>query len=227
MLTVANTNTALDAANARGSGQIIYFDPITPEGLATGNGFLDLGYFPEGTRISPNIEVNREDLLAAGRESGASVRIASVIANSTIGYEIPVLTPDAQVRALHTGAGAVIATGETLAGVRAYQINPEAAVVGRFVFVKKRPNGPHTVIWHPRFELSANGTADGDANSETLNFVGSVQAYRYKPAEAFAGMVTAIGQYGVMFEAPTDAGLDALLTALDAEALPDATPAQA
>lgn len=226
MLTIANLNTALLPANARGSGQIIYFDPITPEGLATGNGFLDLGYFPEGTRISPNVEVTREDLMAAGRESGASVRIASVVSNSTIGYEIPVLTPDTQVRALHAGAGAVTAAGETLSGVRAYQINPEAAVVGRFVFVKKRPGGPHTVVWHPRFELSANGTGDGDANSEVLNFVGSVQAYSYTPAAAFADLVTAIGQYGVMFEAPTDAALDALLTALDTEAVPEA-PAQA
>lgn len=223
MLTIVNQATALLASNARGSGQILYFDPITPEGLATGNGFIDLGYLPENTRISPNAEVTREDLMAAGRESGSSVRIASVVTNATIGYEIPILTPDAFVRALHAGAGPATATGTTLEGVRAYQINPEAAVVGRFVFVKKRPGGPHTVIWHPRFELSANGTADGDAGSEVLNFLGSVQAFRYTPAEAFAGLITAINQYGVMFEVPNDATLDALLTALDGEALPTPT----
>ena len=224
MLTVANANTALLTANARGSGQIIWFDPISPAGLATADGFIDLGYFPDGTRISPNIEVSREDLLAAGRESGASVRLTSVVTSSTIGYEIPVLTPDAYVRALHAGAGAATATGTTLEGVKAYQINPEAAVLGRFIFAKKRPGGPHTVVWHPRFELSANGSTGGDASSEVLNFVGSVQAYPYTPDEEFAGMVTAITQYGAMFEVADDAQLDALLTALNGEALPIVTP---
>ena len=221
-LTIVNTATATLAANARGSGQILYFDPISPDGLATGNSFIDMGYLPDGTRISPNAEVIREDLMAAGRESGASVRIASVVSSANIGYEIPILTPDENVRALHAGAGAAIATGTTLTGVRAYQINPEAAVLGRFVFVKKRPSGPHTVIWHPRFELSANGSSEGDANSEVLNFVGSVQAYGYTPAADFEGLVKAIGQYGVMFQAPDDATLDELLTALDKEALPTA-----
>ncbi|WP_272977114.1 hypothetical protein [Deinococcus geothermalis] len=221
MLTVVNTATATLAANAAGSGQILYFDPISPSDIVPGDGFIDMGYFPADTRISPSFEVNREELRAAGRDSSATVLLANPVTSASITYEFGVLTPDASVRALHTGAGAATATGAGLTGVQAYQINPEAAVTGRWVFVKRRPNGSATVIWHPRVQLSSNGSEGGDAGSEVLNFVATVQAYSYNSGTAFAGMGTAIGQYGVSFEVPDAATLDALLTALDDEALPE------
>ncbi|SEI66963.1 hypothetical protein SAMN04488058_101295 [Deinococcus reticulitermitis] len=221
MLTLSNTATATLPANAAGSGQILYFNPISPAGLGTGGAFLDLGYFPADTRISPNAEVNREELRAAGRESAATVLLANPVTSASIGYEFGVLTPDADVRALHAGAGAVVGTGAGLTTARAYTINPESAVTGRWVFVKKRPGGSATVIWHPRVQLSANGEAGGDAGSEVLNFVATVQAHTYTPAAAFDGMATAINQYGARFEVPDAATLDALLTALDDEALPE------
>lgn len=220
MLTVANASTALRAENAQGSGQILYFDPIEPASIVTGNGFIDMGYFPADTRISPNVEVNREELRAAGRVSAATVLLANPVTSASIGYEFGVLTPDDNVRALHAGAGAAVGTGTGLTTARAYTINPEAAVTGRWVFVKQRASGGATVIWHPRAQLSSNGSEGGDAGSEVLNFIATVQAFSYTPDAAFAGLATAINQYGAQFEVPDAATLEALLTALDGEALP-------
>lgn len=220
MLTIANTATATLAANAAGSGQILYLDPLSPAGLATANAFLDMGYFPADTRLSPSFEVNREELRGAGRISGASVLLANPVTSSTISYEFGILTADSAVRALHAGAAPAAGTGTGLTDALAYQINPEASVTARMVFVKRRPGGPHTVIWHPRVEVSANGSESGDAGSEILNFRITVQAYTYTPAAALAGMAQSIGQYGATFEVPNDAALDTLLTALDTEAPP-------
>jgi hypothetical protein len=220
MLTVVNAATAALAANATGTGQILYFDPITPEGLATGAGFIDMGYLPEGTRLTPNVEITRENLKGAGRESAASITLQTVVTDSSYGYEFGILTPDSNVRALHAGSAAATLTGAGMTGVKVYKINPEASVTGRFVFVKKRPNGPHDVIFHPRLQLSSNGTAGGDLNSEIYNFVASVQAYSWTPGADLAGItVASVTQYGALFVAQNDAELDALLTALNDEAL--------
>lgn len=222
MLTVINSDTATLPANAAASGQILYFDPITPTGFATDNQFIDLGYLPEGTRLAPNIEVTRETLRGAGRTSGAAVDLATVVTSATYGYEIPLLTSDERVRALHAGSPAATLTGSGgVSGVKVYQINPEATVTGRFIFVKQRPGGPHDVIFHPRLQLSANGSTAGDQNSEVLNFVASVQAYAWAPSTGLPGITVAqVSQYGALFVAQDAAALDALLTVLDTEAVP-------
>jgi hypothetical protein len=219
MLTVVNAGTAALPTNATGSGQIPYFDPITPANIIAGTGFVDMGALPEGTRLTPNIEVTRETLRAAGRISGASIPLQEVVTDSSIGYEFGILTPDANVKALHAGSPAATLTGNGLTGVKVYQINTEASVVGRFVLVKQRPGGPHDVIFHPRVQLSSNGTTSGDLNTEIYGFVMSVQAYNWVPNADLTGIGT-VTQYGALFVAQNDAELDALLTALNDEALP-------
>lgn len=218
-LTVVNTATATLAANAAGSGQIAYFDPISPEGLATGNSFIDMGYFPEGFRLSPNIEVTREDLKGAGRDSGSAVTLMSTVTDSSYGYEFSILTPDQSVRALHAGAAPATLTGSGLTGVKVYKINTESTIVGRFVFVKKRPDGTADVVFHPRLQLSSNGSTAGDLGAELLNFIGTVQAHTWTPGADLAGITIAnVSSYGALFQVSTPAELDALLTALQDEA---------
>lgn len=220
-LTILNAATATLAANAQGSGQIAYFDPIAPEGLATGSSFIDMGYFPEGFRLSPNIEVTREELKAAGRESGAAVTLMTVVTDSSYGYEFSILTPDDSVRTLHAGAAPASLTGSGLTGVKVYRINTEATITGRFVFVKKRADGSADVVFHPRLQLSSNGSSDGDQNAELLNFVATVQAYNWTPGADLAGITAgSVGAYGALFVTKTPAELEAVLSALQDEALP-------
>lgn len=223
-LTVMNALTATLAANAAGSGQILYIDPISPADIVA-PGFVDMGVFPEGFRLSPNVEVTREDLKGAGRESAASITLASNVTDSSYGYEFSILTPDDNVRALHAGSPPAELTGTGLTGVKAYRISTEATVVARWVFVKKRPDGSADVVFHPRVQISSNGTTDGDQGSELLGFVVTVQAFSWTPGAALAGLTPeSVSQYGALFRAKTPAQLDALLTALNTVAVPEPEP---
>ena len=215
--TIVNSSTATLRANIEKEGRIVLIDPLDLLGGTPGE-LYDMGLFPTDARIAPSIDVTRETIRAASREGGEDITVGEEVRDVTISYDIPVLSPDAYIRALHAGSAAVIAESGTLATVRAYGFNPSAGVLVRFINVRKRPSGVHRVIWHPRMQLSPQ--APGDANgNDTLVFRGVVQAFTYTPGGALATFDAAITQYGAEFHVP-DALLDELLEALQGEALP-------
>ncbi len=222
MLTEVNKDTALNPDNALGEGQILKISIISA-GLASltpDGSWLDMGWLPDGTYVIPNVEIEKTPLMAAGREDGSSVEIASRVTSSKVGYEIPLLTADDRTRTVWRGTPAALALTGGLAGVRAYKINRGAVVLTRFIFIKKRADGSWSLTFHPRFELSNNGKEKGEANNEILKFVGSVRSHPFTPPAEFKDLLSSMDDFGAEFEGDTPEELDALTTALDKVALP-------
>ena len=219
-LTTINTATAILASNLFKQGRIVLFSPIVDFGTLVKTAFADLGYFPTDATIAPSNTVNRTDVTAANREGGADVVLASNVTSLTIGYDIPVLTPDAIVRKLYNGATPrVLAT--TLAAVEGYVVDPSAKLTGRMIVVRKRPPAAdgtrtHQVVFHPRVDLSPNGTGNSNGQ-DTLIFRADVRAFDWTPS-ALLGAAT-YGSYGAQFEVP-DTKLQALLDELSTAAAP-------
>lgn len=217
-LTPVNAATAYLATNMVAEGRIVLFDPIgTFEGIT---GAVNLGLFPEDAVIAPNAEVTRETIRAINPEGGASIVVEERVTETTISYEIPVLTPSEQVRSLHNGAPAVALTDPTLTGVSVTPFTPGASILGRMVVIAKRPGADadrlFRVFWHPRAALQSNGLGESQGE-QTLLFTASVRAHTYEPGAAFDDVATQITQYGAIFTVPAS-DLAALLTALDTEA---------
>lgn len=213
-----NDQSAYAAANMIPEGRIVLFDPL--DAFAGITGAVNLGLFPEDAVIAPNAEVTRETIRAINPEGGASIVVEERVTETTISYEIPVLTPSEQVRSLHNGAPAVALTDPSLTGVSVTPFTPGASILGRMIVIAKRPGTDadrlFRVFWHPRAALQSNGLGESQGE-QTLLFTASVRAHTYEPGPAFDDVATQITQYGAIFTVPAS-DLAALLTALDTEA---------
>ncbi|WP_291428502.1 hypothetical protein [Deinococcus sp.] len=185
-----------------------------------GNPLVERCLFPEDAVIAPSSEVTRETIRAINPEGGASIVVEERVTETTISYEIPVLTPSEQVRSLHNGAPAVAMTDPDFAGISVTPFTPGASILGRMVVIAKRPGTSadrmFRVFWHPRAALQSNGLGESQGE-QTLLFKASVRAHTYTPAARFADVNTQITQYGAIFGVPART-LNDLLTALDTEA---------
>lgn len=213
-----NAATAYLATNMVAEGRIVLFDPLgTFEGIT---GAVNLGIFPEDAVIAPNSEVTRETVRGINPEGGASIIVDERVTETTISYEIPVLTPSEQVRSLHNGAPAVAMTDPDFVGVSVTPFSPGASILGRMIVIAKRPGTDadrlFRVFWHPRAALQSNGLGESQGE-QTLLFTASVRAHTYTPGADFADVATQITQYGAIFTVPASK-LAALLAALDTEA---------
>lgn len=214
-----NQNTAILAANLLKEGRIVLFDPLN---AAFAPGFVDLGYFPTADKIAPTNTVNRTAVVAASREGGPDVTLADDVTSVGITYAISSLTADDAVKELHAGSAPVTLSATGVATTTAFLYDPSVSVSGRMIIVRKRLGTDtarkHRVVFHPRVDLSPNGT--GDANGkDTLVFLATVRAYPYVVGAEFSASAAAFGQYGAQFEVP-DAELTPLLDFLAGEALP-------
>lgn len=216
--TPVNDQSAYAAANMIPEGRIVLFDPL--DAFAGITGAVNLGLFPEDAVIAPSSEVTRETIRAVNPEGGPSIVVDERITETTITYEIPILTPSEQVRSLHNGAPAVALTDPTLTGVSITPFSPGASILGRMVVIAKRPgtdaNRLFRVFWHPRVALQSNGQGESQGE-QTLLFTATVRAHTYEPGPAFDDVATQITQYGAIFTVPASQ-LPELLAALDAEA---------
>lgn len=213
-----NSSTARLSANMVAEGRIVLFDPVdTFTGIT---GAVDLGLFPEDAVIAPSSDITRETIRALNPEGGASIVVEERVTETTITYEIPVLTASEQVRALHNGAPSVAMTDAGMTGISVTPFTPGASVLGRMVVIAKRPGTDpdrlFRVYWHPRAALQSNGLGDSQGE-QTLLFTASVRAHTYTPGAEFAGVETQITEYGAIFTVPASKLAD-LLAALDTEA---------
>ena len=221
-IVIANGPTATATENLQKQGRYFMFDPLVIAGIV---GWVDFGYMPPDARLIANNTVNRQDVSAASREGGPDVILDSSVTSVNISYDVVALTPDAMVQQLHAGSVPIELNEANYADAQAFAIDPATSLQGRGLIIRKRPlkaGKPrvHTVVFHPRVSLTPNGTGDSNGR-DTLLFTATVNPYDWTPSVAFTELGGKIGQYGVQFEVP-DAQLAALLTALDAEALPSA-----
>lgn len=223
--TAMNATTARLAANLLREGRVVLVDPVEPfEGIT---GFIDLGLFPEDAVIVASSDVTRDPIRALNPDGGTPIVVDEEITDVNVTYELPCLTPDANVLALHAGAPSAELTEPDLAGVRMAAFNPGASVLTRVIVIAKRPgvdpNREIRVFWHQRAALQSNGT-DRQGTRDVPQFLVTVRAFTYELGPEFAGFEANITPYGAVFTLPLSK-LNALLLALDGEALPEpATP---
>lgn len=220
MLVPVNRDTAQLSANLLREGRIVMVNPINYAGA---DGWIDLGEFPPDQKVSPANTVNRTDVPAANREGGPDVILARIVASVAIGYDISSLTPDDTVRSLHAGAAPIALTGAGLTGTSGFVIDPSVSLESRMIIIRKRPliaGRPrvHRVVFHPRVDLTPNGTGDS-AGQETLIFRAEVKPFSWTLSTKLTPLAESLGQYGIQFDVP-DSELTALLTLLDTEAAP-------
>lgn len=221
MLNVANSTTATLSANLTREGRQVLFSPIQAFGTIPAGAFVDLGLFPPDAKIAPNASVDRADIQAQNREGGPPVVIASDVTKITVTYDLPVLTPDDTVRALHNGTPPTTIADGPLAGATISPYSPGGSVTGRLIVVSRREGSDLVrVAWHPRAFLQSNGAGDNQ-NRETLQFTATVQAFDYTPGTELAAYDAQITQYGAVFTVPR-ASLQTLLDILASEAAPAA-----
>ncbi|MCD0175206.1 hypothetical protein IHN32_04490 [Deinococcus sp. 14RED07] len=218
MFLSSNSATAILAGNMVQEGRIAFFDPING---FTGITWANMGLFPEDAVVFPDSEVTREAVRARNPEGGAPIVVDERITDTTITYELPILTPDATVRALHNGAPAVEMTAASMVGISVSPFNPGASVLGRFIMLAKIPGTDPArlcrLFWHPRAALQSNGVGDSQG-SPTLLFNLSVRAFTYTPGVDFTDVAAQITPYGAIFNVPFNK-IAGLLDKLDAEAV--------
>ncbi|WP_019585222.1 hypothetical protein [Deinococcus apachensis] len=221
MLNVINTATAILAANLVREGRQVLFSPTEAFGTLPAGDFADMGLFPPDAKIAPSAAVDRSDIQAQNRLGGPPVTVATDVTRITVTYDIPVLTPDETVRALHNGAPPTTIAAGPLAGSTVSPYAPGGSITGRLIVVSRREGSDLVkVAWHPRAFLQSNGTGDNQ-NRETAQFTATVQAFDYTPGAELAAYNAQITLYGALFTVPS-AKLQALLDILAGEALPAA-----
>lgn len=201
--TPINSNTARLASNASKTGRSAFFAPLDAFGTIPANAPVDLGLFPVAEKLTPATNITSESVTAQDPNGGtAALTLDTIVTAVEITYDtIAIVTPSAEVVALHAGAPSVELT--EVAGATLTPFDPGASVVGRFWAVfRNKARGSVRVVFHPRFALQSNGYGE-NGPVETVQFKGTVQAYDVStlPAglAAYAPQITA---YGVIADAP-------------------------
>lgn len=204
MLEAKNRLTAQLAANLTREGRQVFFSPLENFGaLLTPDDWADLGLFPPAEKLAVNTNVQSQDIKAQDPFAGPDILLRTDVTDVTASYDnIPVLTPDETVRALHVGSVPVVMAG-TVAGATISPFTPGASVQGRMIVVRRHlasaadADPLFKVYWHPRVGLQNNG--EGDSQTvETLQFKAAIQAFLDQanlPAElqAYQPQVSSLG----------------------------------
>ena len=234
MLIAKNAGTAQLASNLSREGRQAFFSPLQGFGtLLTPDDWVDFGLFPPAEKITPTSNVSSSPITAQDPFGGPPILLATDVTEVTASYDnLPVLTPDNIIRALHAGSVPVNMTG-ALAGATVSPFAPGMSVLGRFIVVRRHqasaaeadPN--YKVYWHPRVGLQSNGEGDNQ-NRETLQFKVPIQAFldQAKLPVELQDVKQQISSMGSIFTVPASK-LDALLDVLKGAGKLDATAPKA
>lgn len=219
-LVAKNSTTARQAANLTREGRQVLLSPLEAFGtILAATEWADLGLFPPAEKVAINTNVTRESIKAQDPNGGPDLLLVEDTTEVTATYDnIPVLTPDETVRALHVGSVPVALT-DTLAGGTISPFAPGASIPARMIVIRRHQGGPdplYKVYWHPRVAIQNNGEGDNQ-NRETLQFRVPVQSYLGDLSPALDAYSAQVGPMGAIFTIPASK-LDALLDILKGEA---------
>lgn len=219
-LVTVNTSTATLATNLSREGRTVLFSPLEAFGPIAANAWVNLGLFPPQEKIALTTNTNTEDVRAQDPEGGPDLLLAQDVTEATAVYDnLPVLTPDDTVRALHTGSPASPLTG-ALAGGTISPFTIGAQINGRLIVVRKHLSGGadrlQKVYWHPRVSLQNNGEGDSQ-NRETLQFRAPIIGWTGNFQTDLSEYNAQKSAMGAIFTIP-NSKLQALLDALADEA---------
>ncbi|EYB67022.1 hypothetical protein DEIPH_ctg052orf0017 [Deinococcus phoenicis] len=229
MLNAKNAATAQLSANLNKEGRQALFSPLEDFGaILTADEWADFGLFPPAEKLAINTNVTSTDIKAQDPYGGPDIILKTDVTDVTASYDnIPVLTPDTTIRALHVGSVPVALAG-ALAGASISPFAPGMSIQGRLIVIRRHratagESDPlYKVYWHPRVGLQNNGEGDNQ-NQETLQFKAAIQGFLDQaklPAE-LQGVKTQVGSMGSIFTIPASK-LDALLDVLKDAAKLDA-----
>ncbi|MFC6660095.1 hypothetical protein [Deinococcus multiflagellatus] len=175
MLVTKNTATARLSANLTKEGRQALFSPLEDFGtVLTADEWADLGLFPPAEKLAITTNISSTDIKAQDPEGGPDLTLATDVTDVTATYDnIPILTPDALVRALHVGSMPTAMAG-ALAGATISPFAPGASIMGRFILIRRHKGAGDPIFkvyWHPRFALQNNGEGDSQGK-DTLQFRG-------------------------------------------------------
>lgn len=218
-LTAKNASTSQLSDNLTREGRQVLFSPLDPFGdLLTVNDWADMGLFPPAEKLAINTNITSTDIKAQDPNGGPDLLLRTDVTDVTASYDnIPVLTPDNTIRALHVGSIPMATTG-ALAGGSISPFAPGASITGRMIVIRRHTQASgdplYKVYWHPRVGLQNNGEGDNQ-NQETLQFKAAIQGFTEQanlPA-ALQPYKTYVGSMGAIFTIPASK-LDALLDIL-------------
>lgn len=219
-LVAKNSTTARQAANLTREGRQVLLSPLEAFGtILAATEWADLGLFPPAEKVAINTNVTRESIKAQDPNGGPDLLLVEDTTEVTATYDnIPVLTPDETVRALHVGSVPVAMT-DALAGGTISPFAPGASIPARMIVIRRHQGGAdplYKVYWHPRVAIQNNGEGDNQ-NRETLQFRVPVQSYLGDLSVALDAYSAQVGPMGAIFTIPASK-LDALLDILKGEA---------
>ncbi|MFK7601887.1 hypothetical protein ACI3L1_06710 [Deinococcus sp. SM5_A1] len=220
-LVAVNSTTARLAANLTREGRQVLISPLEAFGtILLATDWADLGLFPPAEKVAINTNVTRESIKAQDPSGGPDLLLVEDTTEVTATYDnIPVLTPDETVRALHVGSVPVALTDPALTGGTISPFAPGASIPARMIVIRRHQGGAdplYKVYWHPRVAIQNNGEGDNQ-NRETLQFRVPVQSYLGTLSAALAPYSAQVGPMGAIFTILASQ-LDALLDILKAEA---------
>ncbi|WP_155300958.1 hypothetical protein [Deinococcus kurensis] len=227
MITAINAATAKLADNLTREGRQVLISPLDDFGtILTADEWADMGLFPPAEKLAITTNVTSTDIKAQDPNGGPDLLLRTDVTDVTASYDnIPVLTPDDVIRALHVGSIPTALAGP-LAGGTISPFAPGASIQARMIVIRRHQGGSdplYKVYWHPRIGLQNNGEGDNQ-NQETLQFKAAIQAFTEQanlPAELQA-YVTQVGSMGSIFTIPSSK-LSALLDVLEDAAKKGAT----
>ena len=217
---IANASTARSSENLTIEGRQVLWRLKNAFGTYPAGSWIDAGLFPPDAKISVTTDVQRTQVLAQNPDGGAPILLDEDITSVSAVYDdIPVLTPDNTVRALHGGAVPVAMTGDLEKGTIApFEVGASIPVAQVVVRRHKGQDADRLFKVYVHFSVGLQANGEGDSQGkETLRFRAPVQSFNkdlLNPTSTLATYKPQISEMGAVFTIPASK-LDVLLGEID------------